>query len=155
MIAYVLGAPGSGKSSLVPLLRERLAGWVILDWDALMGPAGELAGTAISHSPRTWPAYSRLVRAAADLARPNPVLLLGVCTPDELSDWPAGPWALLDCSDAERRTRLAVRNDPDCTADAIEDAASYRSLGLPIIDTTGRPLSAVAEELTTTLSCQN
>jgi hypothetical protein len=57
-----------------------------------------------------------------------------VCTPQQLSDWPNGEWLLLDC--AERRTRLAPRRNPTQTEEAVADAASYRTLGLPVLDST-------------------
>ncbi|QGN32633.1 hypothetical protein [Microlunatus sp. Gsoil 973] len=68
MINYVLGAPGSGKSLIIPRLRELLPDRVVLDWDAFMGPAGELAGAPIPETPQTWQPYGRLVRAVADAA---------------------------------------------------------------------------------------
>lgn len=136
MIHYILGAPGSGKSSIVPLLRARMPDRVVLDWDALMGPAGDLAGTAIPRAPQTWDAYGRLVRTVADLIMPIDLVVLSVCTPAELSDWPAGPWLLLDCSDDVRRQRVTARNEPDDVDDVLDDAAAYRALGLPVVDTT-------------------
>jgi hypothetical protein len=152
MINYVLGAPGSGKSSIVPLLRELLPGRVVLDWDAFMVPAGELAGAPIPQTPQTWEPYGRLVRAVGEAIHPADMVLLGVCTPDELTDWPAGPWMLLDCSDPVRRQRLDVREDPDETEDALVDARNYRALGLPTIDTTnlapGEVARAVASMIT-------
>ena len=110
MINYVLGAPGSGKSLIVPRLRGLLPDRVVLDWDALMGPAGELAGAPIPQTPQTWEPYGRLVRAVAELVFPADMVLLGVCTPDEMTDWPNGPWILLDCSDDVRRQRLIARH---------------------------------------------
>ena len=53
MINYVLGAPGSGKSLIVPRLRTLLPDRVVLDWDAFMGPAGDLAGAPIPQTPQT------------------------------------------------------------------------------------------------------
>jgi hypothetical protein len=136
MITYILGAPGSGKSLIVPILRTRMPDRVVLDWDALMGPAGELAGTPIPQAPRTWEAYGRLIRTVADLIVPADMVLLGVCTPEELPDWPDGPWLVLDCSDDVRRQRLTARDEPDDIDDVLTDAAAYRALGLPMIDTT-------------------
>ncbi len=149
MISYVLGAAGSGKSTLVPLLRPLLPGHVVLDWDAFMDPAGMLAGRPIRESPRTWPAYRDLVRAIVQSLGAVPVVLFGVCTPDELPDWPNGRWILLDCADAERGRRLAggaTRGQGRLPA-AIRDAAEYRCLGLPRYDTTGRPPGEAAAGL--------
>lgn len=147
MISYLLGAPGSGKSSLVEPLRRLLPGHVVLDWDALMDPAGELAGAPIRRTPSTWPAYGRLVRTVTEIVGPRDVIMLGVCTPDELPDWPDGRWILLDCDDQERRRRLADRDDEGETQAALEDAAAYRDLGMERIDTGRQPLAEVAERI--------
>ncbi|QDP96036.1 hypothetical protein FOE78_09110 [Microlunatus elymi] len=136
MINYVLGAPGAGKSLIVPRLRRLMPGRVVLDWDALMGPAGELAGAPIPQTPQTWEPYGRLIRAIADVILPADLVLLGVCTPGELADWPDGPWLLLDCADDVRRQRLTARNEPDDIEEVLSDAADYRNLGLPAVDTT-------------------
>jgi hypothetical protein len=136
MINYVLGAPGSGKSLIIPRLRALLPDRVVLDWDAFMGPAGDLAGAPIPQTPQTWEPYGRLVRAIADVVLPADMVLLGVCTPEELTDWPDGPWILLDCSDDVRRQRLTARNEPDDIEEVLSDAARYRALALPVVDTT-------------------
>jgi hypothetical protein len=51
-----------------------------------------------------------------------------------------------DCSDDERQRRLGDLDAAD-VEDALADAARYRQLGLPVIDTTERTLQSVAEEL--------
>lgn len=147
MIGYVLGAPGSGKTTLIPHLRPLLPGWTVLDGDALMPDAEKLAGAPIASTPATWPAYEGLLRTVSELILPNPVLLLWVCTPDELVGWPPGPWLLLDCADDARRKRLAVRDDPAVLVEAETDAAAYRELGLPRVDSTGRDPGDVAAEV--------
>jgi hypothetical protein len=101
-----------------------------------MGPAAALAGREIPDNPETWPAYRELVHTVIRSVARLPVVLLGVCTPDELKDWPIDAWALLDCTDQERQRRLDRRADPQHLADAISDAREYRQLGLPVIDTT-------------------
>jgi hypothetical protein len=136
MMTSVLGAPGVGKTAVAPLLQVALRTYVILDWDDFMEPASELAGRDITRSPSTWPAYRHLVRHVVDTIQPAPLVMLGVCTPDELNDWPASRWVLLDCSDDERRRRLAPRMNPSAAEDAVADASRYRRLGLPRIDTT-------------------
>lgn len=78
-----------------------------------------------------------------------PVLLLGVCTPTELTGWPIDRWLLLDCADDERRARLAAR--PSDIRDALVDAASYRQLGLETIDSTGIPPDVVADLIAVTI----
>ena len=147
MMTSVLGAPGSGKSAIAALLRSNLPTHVVLDWDDLMAPASELAGRDVLRSPTAWPAYGRLVRAVVDAVTPVPLVLLGVCTPDELEGWPIDAWVVLDCNDNERRSRLASRGDAAELEEALADAARYRALDLDVIETTGRAPSDVAAEL--------
>ncbi len=137
MLTYVLGAPGSGKTALAPVLRRLLAGCAVIDWDSFMDAASELAGRDIRRSPETWPGYRNLVQVIVDSIRPHPTVLLGVCTPDELRGWPVDSWVLLDCSDEERTHRLGMDRAQDL-AKALADARDYRSLDLPIVDSTGR-----------------
>lgn len=147
MITAVLGAPGSGKSTVVPLLAALLPTHAVLDWDAFMVPAAVLAGRTIMQHPDTWPAYRQLVRAVIAVMAHLPVVLLGVCTPDELRGWPIDAWVLLDCTDQERRRRLGRQAGPDRLQEAIHDAREYRALGLPVIDTTGHTPEEVAGDL--------
>jgi hypothetical protein len=147
MMTCVLGAPGSGKSTVAALLSERLPSHVVLDWDAFMGPASELAGRDVTRSPDTWPAYGRLVRLVVAAVAPTPLVMLGVCTPDELDAWPIDAWVLLECGDDERRQRLATCLEPAEVEAALADARHYRTLGLPVIDSTGRAPEAVAVDL--------
>jgi hypothetical protein len=147
VITCVLGAPASGKSTVAPALAELLPGHAVLDWDALMLPAGALAGREIRRNPETWPAYRELIHAIVVAVAHLPVVLLGVCTPAELDGWPIETWVLLDCADDERRRRLARAAAPEQVEDAIRDGREYRLLGLPVIDTTGLEPQAVADDL--------
>jgi hypothetical protein len=147
VITAVLGARGSGKSAVASPLAVLLPTHVVLDWDAFMVPAAALAGREIRQSPGTWPAYRQLVRTVLGSVRRLPVVMLGVCTPAELSGWPIDAWAVLDCADQERLERLADRSGPEYAAEAVAYAREYRSLGLPIIDTTGLTPHRAATEL--------
>tara|TARA_R110002020_G_scaffold15225_16_gene54287 strand:- start:199 stop:780 length:582 start_codon:yes stop_codon:yes gene_type:complete len=145
---FVLGAPGSGKTAIVDSLRALLPGWTIIDWDMLMAPAGRLAGCSIRLNQATWRPYQELMRAVAALSPPERTLLLGVCTPAELADWPGGHWLLLDCADDERLGRLQRRGESnEVVQAAIEDAAAYRALALPALDTTRLTPADVAQQL--------
>jgi adenylate kinase len=147
VIIVVLGAPGSGKTTAIEPLAALLPRHVVLDWDAFMEPAGALAGRDIRANPETWPAYRELVQKVAASVATVPVVLFGVATPDELDGLQVRAWVLLDCSDEERRRRLhADGRDRDADA-AISDAQHYRSLGLPVIDTTGRTPALIAADL--------
>lgn len=144
-IRFVLGAPGSGKSALQPELRALLPGWAVLDWDAWMAPAAALAGRSVPEHEELWQPYGELVREVVAALASVPVLLVTVCTPAELADWPQGRWLVLDCGDAERAARLRRRGDAaPVVAEALQDAAQYRSLGLELLDTTSTTVPDVA-----------
>lgn len=147
MITYVLGAPGSGKTTAARPLASLLPDHVVVDWDAFMAPAAALAGRDITQHREAWPAYRQLVRVALEAMAHQPVVLLGVCTPDELEGWPIDAWVLLDCSDEDRQRRLGPTLRADRLTEALHDAAGDRSLGLPVIDTTGRTTEEVAADL--------
>jgi energy-coupling factor transporter ATP-binding protein EcfA2 len=147
VITSVPGAPGSGKTTIAPVLAGLLPGHAIVDWDAFMKPAAALAGREIPDSPATWPAYRELVHAVIGVTAHLPVVPPGACTPDEIQDRPIDTWGLLDGSEPERRRRLGHHTDPQRPADAMHDGREYRQLSLPVIDTTGRTPIAVAAEL--------
>jgi hypothetical protein len=153
MFVYVVGAPGSGKTALVPHLRLALSEWVVHDWDALLPPASSLTETDIRGAPSMWGQYDELVLAAVQEVTRSGVncVVLGVRTPEELFDWPIDSWLLLDCPDTERQARL----EADCrSADvpaALADAARYRELGLRTMVTSARPLRELADDLAATL----
>jgi shikimate kinase len=147
VIIVVLGAPGSGKTTVIEPLAALLPRHVLLDWDAFMEPAAALAGQDIRANPETWPAYSQLVKRVAASVASVPVVLFGVATPDELDGLPSRAWVLLDCSDEERRRRLRADGRGRDTDAAISDAQHYRSLGLQVIDTTARTPALIAADL--------
>jgi broad-specificity NMP kinase len=155
VITAVLGAPGSGKSTIAPLLRDLLPSYVIVDWDDFMTPAAALAGRDIRTHPETWPAYRQLVRSVLDSLPNQRVVLIGVGTPDELVGWPIGAWLVLDCSDRERCRRLTQAGRSADAPHAIADAAEYRSLGLPVLDTSAEAPLDVATEVARRLAQPN
>src|SRR5262245_57274106 len=111
-----------------------------------MDAASVLAGRDVRRSPATWPMYRSLVRAVVESIRPHAIVLLGVCTPTELSGWPIDVWVLLDCTDDQREERLGRLARPESAA-AIADGRQYRALDLPVIDTTDRTPQEVASAL--------
>jgi energy-coupling factor transporter ATP-binding protein EcfA2 len=129
VITFVLGAPGSGKSTVAKPLASALPSHVVLDWDAFRVPAAALAGREITQHPETWPAYQQLVGTVLDAVGHLPVVLLGVGKPDELQGWPIDAWVLLDCTDQERCRRLSQEPGLDRLREGIHDAAEYRTLG--------------------------
>ncbi|MGH3165265.1 MAG: AAA family ATPase [Trebonia sp.] len=155
MITAVLGAPGSGKTTVMPLLATLLPTHAVLDWDAFMDPATALAGRDVRQHPDTWAAYRQLVRTVIDVVAHMPVVLFTVCTPSELPDWPIGAWILLDCGDHERQRRLAEQARPEVLGEALRDAREYRSLGLPAIDTTESAPGETAATLARLVSAES
>jgi hypothetical protein len=147
VVIAVLGAPGSGKSTVARPLASLLPTHVVLDWDAFMMPAAALAGREITEHRETWSAYRQLVGAVVATIAHLPVVLLTVCTPAELPRWPIDAWVLLDCSDKERRERLGQQARLVRLAEGTHDAEEYRSLGLPVVDTSGRTPAEVAADL--------
>ena len=148
------GAPGSGKTAVVPGLRAALPGVVVLDLDQFLDAGGRLAGLDLHEGAAAdrWPAYNELCLSfvAAVLAAGHDVLLLCPLTPDEVgrSAVPLGTvrWLVLDCSDDTRRHRLRTRKG--ATADAaaaVADAAELRALGLPVLHNDGIPLTAAVD----------
>ena len=127
----VTGAPGSGKTAVVPeLVRLSPGNLVVMDMDELLDDNGRLLGISIA-SPTAapiWPAYNALWLRITELIRRSgiPVLLLSPLLPTEL---PEGRWLHLDCPDAVRRKRLAARGWIEAQIEeALADAAEIRKL---------------------------
>jgi hypothetical protein len=129
------------------LLVERLPHFVVLDMDVLLEPVGVLAGTDLRSldSRPLWPAYNavwfQLIRA---ISVAHPVLVLGPLNPDEVAD-NSFHWAVLDCSDDQRRARLQARGCTEAAIqDAIDDAAMLRRYEMVTITTNDATLDQVA-----------
>ncbi len=150
----ITGAPGAGKSTLLRRVREYP--FATADFDELPDSDGRLLGVDITSptASAAWPAYNRLwVKVAAMMLRPGgPVLLLCPLAPEEwaraaegTADPPRTDWARLDCTDAERRIRLAARGwASDEVEEAIKDAAELRASVEQEFTTDGRSPAEVA-----------
>ncbi|MFF1696162.1 hypothetical protein ACFVXC_21450 [Streptomyces sp. NPDC058257] len=159
-LRLITGAPGAGKSTLLAHLRQdprqnlrqhpRQGPFTVVDFDELPDPDGRLLGIEIT-SPdagAVWPDYNRLwVRVASMLTRGNqPVLVTCPLTPAEweaaaagVADAPEPEWALLDCDDRDRRTRLTARGWDDAEIEeALQDARELRDLIGTGFSTSGR-----------------
>jgi broad-specificity NMP kinase len=148
MMTVVLGASGSGKTSVAPLLRDVLPGHVVIDWDAFWDVAGALAGVDVLTHPELWPAYLGLVRAVVESVGAVPTVLLTSCDPEYMGDWDIDRWILVDCDDDERRRRLAGRGTAEHEiAAAVAVANGFRSLGMHAIDTTALTPAEVAAHI--------
>lgn len=151
MLVYLLGAPGSGKTTLVSHLRRRLSDWVVLDWDFLLERSSTLAGSDIRDTPSLWATYDDLVLATVREISDSGIncAVVGVRTPSELPLWPIDLWILLDISDSIRSARLSAGGRAADIDPAISDAARYRSLGLTTLDMSASPedIARQVEEL--------
>lgn len=123
------GAPGAGKSTVVPeLVRLNPGNLVVMEMDDLLDEHGRLLGIDVA-SPAgapMWPAYNALWLRITELIRRSgiPVLLLSPLLPTEL---PEGRWLHLDCPDDVRRKRLLLRGwSAEQIAEALADAAQIR-----------------------------
>jgi dephospho-CoA kinase len=146
----VTGAPGAGKSTVVPeLLRLNEGRLAVMDMDELLDDDGRLLGIEIADPAAAphWPAYNTLWLRITELVRRSgiPVLLLAPLSPSELRE---GRWLHLDCPDAVRRARLAERGWTASEIDgAVDDAAEIRKLVPRSVDGTGTPEESAREIL--------
>ncbi|HZC26716.1 MAG TPA: AAA family ATPase [Actinopolymorphaceae bacterium] len=140
----VTGAPGVGKTTLLPELVRLGQGIVVIDQDELLED-GALLGVPIAdpEAAPIWPAYNRMWDRILHIVRRagHPALLLcPTPSPGELATYvdADGPvhWVLLDCADQLRRTRLRARGwSPAWIDDALADAEQTRQL-IPTVVTT-------------------
>jgi hypothetical protein len=153
----VTGAPGAGKTTLPPELIRLAAGQVVLDIDELLDEHGNHLGVPIAtpEAAAIWPEYNRMwLRIAGFSQRAgHPVILLCPLTPDEMAVACPGSsgdvrWGLLDCSDSVRAERLRARGwDDAAIAEALADAAAYRSITATVFRTDEATPAVVAEGL--------
>ncbi|NUW36357.1 hypothetical protein HTZ77_33850 [Nonomuraea sp. SMC257] len=139
-LCLLAGAPGAGKTYLLPYLLGGAGGLVVMDMDEIL-EEGALLGVPVAEpgAAPVWPAYDRLWGRIVAMVRRvgHPVLLL--CpVPDAEELEPGGRWdgplrwALLDCPDDVRRRRLEARG---CPKEEIEDAMADARQGRALIPT--------------------
>lgn len=145
----ICGASGSGKSTIVEPLRNRLPHHVIFDSDVLLGRWTD-----------DWDAHFELVLRMASAIADNDrhVVVSGSLLPERLDPLPSRDrlgevvYITLDCSDEERRERLTARPrwrnwNVERLAEANSFAAQLRRGGNPIVDTTHRSIDDVADHV--------
>ncbi|TVR49672.1 MAG: glycosyltransferase [Puniceicoccaceae bacterium] len=108
---FVTGAEGTGKTTLLPLLRKRLPGWAIHDFDEVGvpdAPTAEWRRTTTGH----W------LGVALDNQRKGiSTCIVGLIYPSEAKAFPAHrelapSYCILELDTAERAKRLRERNTP-------------------------------------------
>jgi hypothetical protein len=124
----VTGASGGGKTTLLPLLLQRLVGeCAVFDVDWLIDPLARSA----PDGQVDWATFRDLWLHVAHGVTQNGVdpLLLGPFFPQQLDDLPGRAWIgeihtlVLDCPDDERRRRIQSR--PAWRARDIEEQVGF------------------------------
>ncbi len=146
----VAGAPGVGKTTLLPALVQEADGEVVFDTDELLED-GSLIGVPIAtmDAAPIWPAYNRMWQRILNAVRRagHPVIFLST-VPDEDEVTPDVHWAGLDCADELRRTRLDARGwNQEEIDDAMADAKALRSLIATRFDTDEQDAHALARRI--------
>jgi hypothetical protein len=156
-IFFVSGAFGTGKTTLAPLVASRLPECLVFDVDWLLEPLSALVSHDLHVWEPGWPALGGIWFAIAGIAARGgrPTVLFSACDPRELErqrppDLVGESHALLlDCADAVIRARLAAREDwpPASTLESLQDAASFRCLGLPALRTDESPQEETSDRI--------
>ena len=138
----VTGASGSGKTTILPLILDRLGGeCVVFDVDWLIDPMGRAA----RDGQVDWQAFRDAWLHVAHGVAQNGLatLLLGPFFPEQLDGLPGRAWVgdihylVFDCHDDERRRRMEARpawRNRDIGAQ-IDFARWLRTNLSPVIDT--------------------
>lgn len=148
-LVVLTGASGAGKSTIVPLLIERLAGTcVVFDVDWLIDPLRE----ASPDRGIEWGAFrDAWLHVAAGLAQNRmPTMLVGPFIPEHLETLPGREllgeiaYGVLDCADDVRRTRIEAR--PSWRLRDIDEQVAFgawlRTNLTPVFDTdTATPMA--------------
>lgn len=146
-LTYVCGAPGTGKTTVLPALIAAARGEVIIDGDELL-VGGALIGVPIAtpSAREIWPRYNEMWDRITTIVRRagHPVIMLtqvpdadDLTTADLTTADPGVRWLGWDCPDDLRVDRLTRRGwRQELIDDALLDAATCRRL-LPDRVTTG------------------
>jgi ribosomal-protein-alanine N-acetyltransferase len=155
-LIVVTGAPGSGKSTVAPLVARALPDVAVFDIDVIMGPVNAMLGVNIRSERSVWPAYRDLwmTLLGAVGAAHRPVVFLANALPSEVeararrTGFATIAWLVLDSGDEMRAARLRSRGEPDSVIDeARTDAAELRRLDAPIIVNDSTEPRAVATDV--------
>lgn len=154
-LIVVTGASGSGKTTILPALLDRLRGaCMVFDVDWLGDPFSRHPGAGTGSQ---WPVIRDVWLHVAHGVAQNglPSLLLGPFIPEHLDGLVGRRWVgeihyvVLDCPDDERVRRLAAR--PRWRSRDVDDqlgfAAWLRQNLAPVVDTSGTTPGAVADEV--------
>ena len=139
----VTGASGSGKSTVFPLVVDRLAGHcIVFDGDWLIDPLSQ----ATPDGRVDWPAFRDTWLHVAHGVAQNGVatLLFAPFFPEQLDELPGRTWIgdvhylVLDCSDQERLRRIEARppwRNRDIEPEQTDFAHWLRTNLAPVLDT--------------------
>jgi ABC-type phosphonate transport system ATPase subunit len=140
-VLVVVGASGSGKTTIFPLLAEQLSGQcIVFDADWIIDPLGGDVTTL------DWDLLRDIWLHVAHGVAQNGLrtLLLGALLPNQLDSLPGRRWIgdlhvlLLDCDDDERRRRIDAR--PSGRTHDVEPQVAFarwlRESFTTVVDTT-------------------
>jgi hypothetical protein len=150
----VTGASGSGKSTVFPLLLDRLAGeCLVFDVDWLIDPLGRAAPDGQVNWPSFRDAWLHVAHGVAQNGLPT--LLLAPFFPKQLDDLPGRAWVgdihylVPDCPDDERRRRIEAR--PRWRGRDIGEQTEFgrwlRANLAPVVDTSTMTPAEVADAI--------
>lgn len=152
-LLVVVGASGSGKTTIFPLLARHLAGeCMVFDADWLIDPLGGDVTTL------DWDLLRNLWLHVAHGVAQNglPTLLVGALLPEQLETLDSRRWIgslhylLLDCEDDTRRRRIDDR--PAARTHDVEPQIAFaqhlRSRFSAVVDTTSADPDRSADEVT-------
>ena len=152
----VVGASGSGKTAVIDVLASRLPDVAAFDGDVLLDYFGSIDQHFGGWLTLGWTLARQGKRVAVALS----VLPATIDHLPERRLWRQVTYINLDCTDLERTTRLRARpawrdsSSPETIERMCVFAAALREQASITIDTTGRTVDDVADEVTS-LICRS